>query len=182
MFKKGNIAWNKGKKSLQVAWNKGKHIYLGGGFKKGHVPWIKGKHHSPETIAKFKKSLIGRKAWNKGTHIQTNDALKKWIKENGAWNKGKKFPQITGEKHFNWKGGRFKQGGYILIYKPKHPFANKGYVAEHRLVMEKMIGRYLAPNERVHHINGIKDDNRPQNLMYFANESDHQKFHQSLKK
>jgi hypothetical protein len=54
--------------------------------------------------------------------------------------------------------------GYILIYKPDHPSKNNSYVLEHRLVMEKIIGRYLLPNENVHHKNGIRDDNRPENL------------------
>ena|SRR3990167_10242785 len=71
-----------------------------------------------------------------------------------------------GKKHYCWKGGRYKTTkGYIEIYKPEHPRARGGrYVAEHRLVMEKHLGRYLEPYEKVHHINGVKTDNRIENL------------------
>jgi len=74
-----------------------------------------------------------------------------------------------GEKAYGWKGGRYKEGrdGYIMIYCPNgHPAyrSKTPHIPEHRLVMEKELGRYLSKDEEVHHINGIKDDNRLENL------------------
>lgn len=71
------------------------------------------------------------------------------------------------EKHWNWKGGRNLDGnGYVRVLMPEHPEADmNGYVLEHRLVKEKELGRYLKPWEKIHHINRIRTDNRPDNLL-----------------
>lgn len=65
-----------------------------------------------------------------------------------------------------WKGGKIIDNfGYILVWCPYHPYANHlGYVKEHRLIMEKSIGRFLKKGEVVHHINEIVSDNRIENL------------------
>jgi len=78
----------------------------------------------------------------------------------------RKLMNIKGENNANWRGGRFEEGhGYILVYCPDHPHSIHGkYMWEHRLIIEQSIGRYLTKNEIVHHINGIKDDNRLINL------------------
>lgn len=65
-----------------------------------------------------------------------------------------------------WRGGiRISGIDYIEIFSPDHPLKNKaGYVREHRLVMEKHLGRYLLPTEFIDHINMNAQDNRIENL------------------
>lgn len=71
-----------------------------------------------------------------------------------------------GHKNPAWKGGRIINDGYVYLHKPNHPHSdNLGYIAEHRLVAEKVLGRYLKINEIVHHIYGKKDDNRNNKLL-----------------
>lgn len=82
----------------------------------------------------------------------------------------------TGASNHNWKGGRYKVRGYVMVALRSLPpeeqtrFASMAsrssgkYIPEHRLVMARQLGRPLEPKEVVHHLNGVKDDNRPENL------------------
>lgn len=73
----------------------------------------------------------------------------------------------AGRKNPYWNGGKYvdRLNGYVHVHKPDHPYAKKkGYVLEHRLVMEKFLGRFLKKNEIVHHRNKKKVDNRIDNL------------------
>lgn len=81
-----------------------------------------------------------------------------------------------GAQHPGWKGGSKIVKGYRYIYCPDHPFAAKNrYVAEHRLVMERSLRRYLLPGEVVHHIDGNPLNNRPNNLAAFQTNAAHLK-------
>ena len=72
----------------------------------------------------------------------------------------------SGEKSPNWNGGKSKnRKGYILVHCPEnHRADSKGYVMEHILVWERETGILVPPNCCIHHLNGIKDDNRIENL------------------
>lgn len=77
------------------------------------------------------------------------------------------------EANFFWNGGRrIDEDRYVMVKAPKHPYATAdGYVREHRLVMERVLGRYLRPEEVVHHKRGRS--NHPDNLEVFASQADH---------
>lgn len=89
----------------------------------------------------------------------------------------------SGVNNPRWNGGKIiSSHGYIAIHMPKHPYADKrGYVYEHRLVVEEHIGRYLSPEEVVHHKDLNKTNNDISNLQILSN-SEHRKIHALLKK
>lgn len=71
----------------------------------------------------------------------------------------------SGANHFRWNGGTHLDHGYVRILDKSHPRANsEGYVLEHILVWEKVHNKPLPKGWEVHHLNGIKADNRPTNL------------------
>ena len=85
-------------------------------------------------------------------------------------------PKLALENNPAWKGGRYiePEKGYVMIRNPKHPRARQnGYVLEHLLIAEKLLGRPLRENEEVHHKNRIKTDNRPENLQVFSTHLEH---------
>lgn len=105
-------------------------------------------------------------------------------------NQAAKNRLINPKNHFMWNGGITQEGhGYILIHSPNHPFKKKNnYVLEHRLVMEKYLGRYLTKKEVVHH-KGIKypidtvenkQDNMIENLQLFNTNAEHIRFHKQI--
>ena len=101
-------------------------------------------------------------------------------KNNARYWLGKKILDISKEKHYNWKGGQYKsfQGYIFILHKQNHLRAlNNGYVKKAILITEKKIGRLLTKKEVVHHINGIKDDDRPENLYLFPSNSKHMRYH-----
>ena len=78
-----------------------------------------------------------------------------------------------------WHGGiKHHSSGYILVNVPGHPSANRdGYIYEHRLVAEETLRRELAPEERVHHLDGDKGNNNPSNLLVFPSNGEHARHH-----
>jgi hypothetical protein len=123
------------------------------------------------------KLICGLDGCNNDTFIHSNSPTTRFCSHSCAskhlhiHNKQHPF-QKTGKDNMHWAGGKIMRKGYVFIFTPNHP--SKGltkhkngltkYIAEHRLTMEEHLGRYLHPWERVHHKNGIKNDNRIENL------------------
>ncbi len=130
---------------------------------KGYIPWNKGltkaTSNSLAVYAKWKSE------WWANLKKNNPEEYKKLCANTGGKSKGKVGLRM--EKAGRWKGGRRICGrdGYVFLHRPEHPDCRKdGDILEHRVVMEEVIGRRLFRDEDVNHLNGVKTDNRPENL------------------
>ena len=87
--------------------------------------------------------------------------------------------RASGPNARNWKGGTKKtKAGYVYQYCPEHPMATQdGYVFRHRLLMEQHLGRYLTPQEIVHHRDGVKGHDVIENLELSSDRGTHTREH-----
>ncbi len=120
----------------------------------------------------YENMKISTRQLCKKYHCSSETLYRKLLEAGVALNKeqrlrafGKRQIRYFGEKSSNWKGGRTKVKGYVLVRHPNHERASRGYVREHILVWEKTYNRKLPMDHVIHHLNGIKDDNRPENLI-----------------
>lgn len=148
-------------------------------FVRGHQN--RGRRWTEGQGAAFRKSMTGRKP-----PPEVGRKISATLKERGirpspeAAAKGNQN-RPKGENNPGWKGGvRMMANGYRQIYAPDHPRRGAGrYVYEHILVAERTLGRFLVSGEVVHHIDGNKLNNHPDNLRVFASQAEHIRFHRA---
>lgn len=113
-----------------------------------------GHHHTEEARRKISEKNIGR-IFSEETRAKMSASRR-----------------ITGMGHT-----KKRADGYRTVFFPSHPRASKeGYIMEHILIMENVIGRHLEKGEVIHHINRIRDDNRVENLQLMT-VSEHMRLH-----
>lgn len=95
----------------------------------------------------------------------------------GHHRKGKKGLWV-GDNNPRWNGGKtITTDGYNCVVAKDHPYSQNGFIKEHRLIVEKLIGKILPKNAVVHHVNGNKTDNLNTNLVVCENNSYHLLLH-----
>ena len=121
----------------------------------------RGLKHTEEAKRKIRE-------WNIGRVMSKESRLNSSLAKKGKY---------SGKNNPKWKGGRNMNFGYVLIHRLNHPNRDvRGYVREHRLVMEEHLGRCLTKEEVVHHIDKDRANNNINNLTLFKNNSEHMKF------
>lgn len=122
--------------------------------------------------------LVERTCVNCNAQFMVKRAVLIYRKNGGRFCKNACTIQYQKKSNTQYWSGKRNMKGYIYLHLPDHPKANSdGYVAEHRIIIEKSVGRYLERSEVVHHINRIKNDNRLENLRLLDSNSAHRQTH-----
>lgn len=96
--------------------------------------------------------------------------------------KGTPLRFINGHNRTNWNGGIRMMGGYRYIYNPGHPNSQKGgYIAEHKLIVEKILNKILPNHVVIHHVNEKRNDNSNCNFVVCENNAYHRILHRRKK-
>lgn len=100
------------------------------------------------------------------------------VREGNTWVHGHhaRSPKHNG----NWSGGQYtKPDGTVMLLRPDHPNTDtKGYIPEHRWIAEQKMDSRLSTDAEVHHRNGDRNDNRPENLVVCEDHAYHALLHQ----
>jgi len=159
------------------------------------APRISGQHRSLQIQKQFgnkinqlyRENHLTEREIEQRLHIGT-ELISKCLKQSNSLRTPHESAILRGntgekEKHSQWKGRR-KSKGYYYVYCPSHPRAKKkhlgGYIPEHVAVWEEMHGKYLPEGWIVHHLNGIRSDNRPSNLVALPNRKHNRLIHEYM--
>jgi len=133
----------------------------------------------------YSKGIYSNREWLKKHYVRQHFSLRKiakmckvnfktidfWVKKFNFIKHPVGSKGMKREKCHRWKGGKTIVNGYIVIYENGHK-----YIPEHRIIAEKCLGRKLLQKEVIHHIDGNRTNNNPQNLYLFPSNNEHKAF------
>lgn len=130
----------------------------------------------------------GQRPWNHGLTKKDDQRLQQIADKVAAKTRGKPNPKPADFKRTMRLvnpafGTKMDNKGYVMVYRPDWPSSGgaegqwQGYIYEHRLVMEQHLGRMLTKDERIHHLDGNKRNNAPDNLRLCETDKEHTELH-----
>lgn len=141
-------------------------------LKKGECSWHGPQDGLPKEGDTTYPRFVGKKGHSRLIYVSCMFCKKlRWVSywTNEKWCNDCRKKGLSGPASSHWNGGKFVNShGYVMVYVGRE---RKKYIPEHVLIAEREFGGPLPPGTDVHHINGIKDDNRPENLEIWLSKS-----------